>query len=32
MDPHRRETEYRNWNYAVELTLNWTNKVDERQA
>lgn len=27
MDPERRETEYRNWTSAVELTLDWTNKV-----
>jgi glycerol kinase len=28
MDPQLRETEYRNWNHAVELTLNWTSKTD----
>jgi glycerol kinase len=31
MDPRQRESEYRNWNHAVELTLNWTSKVDEAQ-
>lgn len=29
MDPDRREHEYRNWTYAVELTLDWTSKVGE---
>jgi glycerol kinase len=27
MDSGRRESEYRNWTHAVELTLNWTSKV-----
>jgi glycerol kinase len=32
MDPGRRETEYRNWKHAVELTLGWTNNLAANTA
>jgi glycerol kinase len=32
MDPGRREAEYKNWRYAVELTLGWTSKMNERSS
>ncbi|GAB6899679.1 glycerol kinase GlpK [Kineosporia succinea] len=30
MAPERRESEFRNWTYAVQLTLDWTSKVGPR--
>jgi glycerol kinase len=32
MDPGTREAEYNNWRYAVELTLGWTSKMNERSS